>query len=139
MQYFVVEPEVPGELGPRTVLERSTHPPKVLSLHYIFLGWLGDHLVESFPVFLISKALEEEFQSRNVSGYRTSSAEIEVSPDLLESSPGLSIPSFLQMEIIGKKDSDDLFLAEDHRLVISERVKSIAEDLGTSHWDLTPM
>ncbi|APF85630.1 hypothetical protein HI806_01945 [Ralstonia solanacearum] len=49
MNYFFLEPEVAGALGENTVLDASTHPPRVEKLHFEFSGWLGDAILESFP------------------------------------------------------------------------------------------
>jgi hypothetical protein len=45
MQY-ILEPEVSGEIGERTVIDSSVHPPIVSYLHFVFMGWLGDDLIE---------------------------------------------------------------------------------------------
>ncbi|MEM6568382.1 MAG: hypothetical protein AAF957_08220 [Planctomycetota bacterium] len=46
MSFHTLEPEVAGDLGPRTVADTSTHPPAVSRLHYEFAGWLADSLLE---------------------------------------------------------------------------------------------
>ena len=56
MQYVYIEPEVAGGLGDHTVMDRSVHPPIVSKLHYQMEGWLGDALLESFPVFIVISA-----------------------------------------------------------------------------------
>ncbi len=56
-KYFVLEPEVAGQLGEQTVMDRSTHPPTIEKLHFVFDGWLGDDIVATFPSFWVSKNL----------------------------------------------------------------------------------
>ncbi len=51
--YYVVEPEVAGGCGPHSVVDQQHGRPKVLRLHYVFEGWLGDDLLESTPCFII--------------------------------------------------------------------------------------
>ncbi len=54
---FVLEPHVAGELGSKTKLDPTTHPPTVEELHYVLDSSESDDIVESFPVFLVSARL----------------------------------------------------------------------------------
>ena len=76
MNYFIMEPEVAGKLGPGTVMDRSNHPPEVYKLHYQFDDWLGDAVVESFPCFLIRKDAAAALLKINCTGFATDVAEI---------------------------------------------------------------
>ena len=55
MTHYRIEPEVPGELAGATVLDRSTHPPRVSFLEISFDGWRGDPLLEVFPCFWVTE------------------------------------------------------------------------------------
>ena len=57
-QYWLVSPEVAGELGDGTVMDTAVHPPWVSRLHHRFQGWLGDDLLECFPCFLTTARIE---------------------------------------------------------------------------------
>jgi hypothetical protein len=37
-KYFLIEPEVAGELGADTVMDSSVHPPRVSELHHELKG-----------------------------------------------------------------------------------------------------
>lgn len=50
----MLEPEVAGGLGPRTVMSKDADAPRVEHLHYEVEGWLGDDVLESTPCLLIS-------------------------------------------------------------------------------------
>jgi hypothetical protein len=55
--FYILEPEVPGGVGPNTRMDTGVHPPRVSHLHYVFEGWLGDELVESFPCWMVTESL----------------------------------------------------------------------------------
>jgi hypothetical protein len=54
---YALEPHVAGELGPTTVLDRSTHPPGIGEVEYVLDLPDSDDIIESFPVFLVSDPL----------------------------------------------------------------------------------
>ena len=54
MRYFILEPEIAGGWGERTVADTGIFPPTVTALHYRFDGWRGDELLESFPCFIVT-------------------------------------------------------------------------------------
>ena len=68
MSYFVIEPEVAGGLGERTVMNRSVHPPIVIQLHYELEGWLGDAILESFPVFIVTEQAKCALTQAGITG-----------------------------------------------------------------------
>ena len=52
MKLFVIEPEVAGEIGERTIYENydaittKGERPIISHLHFVFMGWLGDDILE---------------------------------------------------------------------------------------------
>ena len=65
MNYYAIEPEVAGGLGPNTVMNRTLHPPAVSKLHYNLDGWLGDVLLETFPALLLPRRRSNGFNRRD--------------------------------------------------------------------------
>jgi hypothetical protein len=122
MKYFLVEPEVAGSLGERTAMDREVHPPKVTRLHYVFDGWLGDAIVESFPVFLVTEGARRTLDHAGVTGALFAKAEIETSDQFAELHPGEGLPAFLWLQPTGIAGHDDVATATDGRLVLSRRV-----------------
>jgi hypothetical protein len=58
--FFRLEPEVAGGPGAATVLDSSTHPPRVARLEYHFDGWLGDNVLRQYH---LEHAIVEPFDS----------------------------------------------------------------------------
>ncbi|MEO8502143.1 MAG: hypothetical protein ABI565_14580 [Vicinamibacteria bacterium] len=121
MQFYALDPEVAGELGEHSLLDASVHPPIVKRLHYHFQGWLGDDLVQSFPVFLVSDRLRRAMEAAKLSGGSFDDAEVSVAEDFGAVSMGRSLPGFSWLKVTGIAQRDDLGVAgDDYCLVVSE-------------------
>ncbi|MDQ0418968.1 hypothetical protein J2Z48_003192 [Croceifilum oryzae] len=60
MKLYCLEPEVAGGIGENTVFSMETFPngqQKVSHLHYEFVGWLGDALLETCLCFIVTASL----------------------------------------------------------------------------------
>lgn len=135
-RYFVIEPEVAGELGPDTVMDTSVHPPKVSELHYDFKGWLGDDLLESFPSFVVTGRCKVALEKAGFSGFTFAPAKVTASDIFLELYPGQSLPDFHWLKVNGVAGKDDVGLASDHRLVVSEEVLRLLRSMRLEHCDV---
>jgi hypothetical protein len=133
--FYFVEPEVAGGLGDSTVIDTSCHPPIVSSLEYRFEGWLGDEILESFPCFIVAKSLAGRMLDKKISGFSLGRVLITVSDKFQEISPNLLLPEFLWLKISGSPGVDDLGLASDNRLVISQKAKGVFESGQLHHAD----
>ncbi|HEX4789867.1 MAG TPA: hypothetical protein VH372_15460 [Actinospica sp.] len=68
-------------LGERTETDTAVHPPMVTRPPHEFSGRLGDELVESFPVFLISSALASTPSVQGLRGFSLADAETTLSDE----------------------------------------------------------
>lgn len=125
MNHFIVEPEVAGGLGEHTVIDSSVRPPKVSKLHYKFDGWLGDALLESFPCYIATKDMAEKLKALHPTGVHFGDVEIEKSDLFRRLHPNRKLPDFMWLKVSGQPGKDDFGLADDLRLVISERVLAL--------------
>jgi hypothetical protein len=134
--FYVLEPEVAGGLGPNTVMDRNVHPPVVTKLHYEFDGWLGDEIVESFPCFLVTETLSKRFAEAAVAGGEFAPVEITRSERFREANPGLELPCFVWLKLVGRAGVDDLGVGPDHRLVVSKKVLDLIESTSPRGLDV---
>ena len=132
MTYYYIEPEVAGELGVNTILDSSTHPPRVEKLHYRFSGWLGDAILESFPCFIITQSAANALNENGVTGITLSDVEVSVSEEFDAMYPQKMLPQFRWIKIFGKPGKDDFGIADDLRLVVSDRALRILREFGVS-------
>jgi len=138
MKYFYVEPEVAGGIADRTVMDSDAHPPEVTRLHYEFDGWLGDAIVESFPVFIVTQSAKEELIRIGATGAVFDEVEVTVSGEYTELYPDQDLPPFVWMKTVGKAGKDDIAAVADGRLVLSRRAIDTFKKVGFSNADVEP-
>lgn len=135
MKAFILEPEVAGQLGPKTEMDTSTHPPRVDKLHLVFDGWLGDDLLEYFPCYVVTSKLKEALEREALTGIRFDSVEIERSESFVDTYGDRPLPGFHWMKIAGEAETADFFL-EDNMLVVSERGLSVLQKCTIDNCDI---
>ena len=117
VRYFALEPEVAGGLGPGTRMDHSVVPARVVELDYEFgYGWQGDELLESFPCFILSARLCDALTAAGATGWEIADVRISV-----ELGVDYDLPPFRRLVVTGAAGHDDLGIADDRRLVVSER------------------
>lgn len=132
---YILEPEVSGELGDHTIIETRVHPPIVTQLHFIFKGWLGDDLIECFPVYLISERLRQSLTETDLTGYDLENCEIEVSEEMQALHSNTKLPAFFWLKIVGKMVDSDFSMNTTNRLSISEQAYQVLSQFNLSHCD----
>ena len=130
MAFYYVEPEVAGGLGKNTVLDSSVHPPTIIQMHYRIINWLGDALLESFPALIITREAADTLNAHEASGITCRDAEITVSDSFREIYPDRILPEFLWLCVTGVAGRDDFGIADDSRLVVSERALNVLRSFG---------
>lgn len=123
--FFLIEPEVAGGLGENTVIHHDQVPPRVERLHYEFEGWLGDDLVESYPCFVVTRAMGEGLVRTGLTGFFLRDVEVSTSEVFRGLYPGRRLPEFRRHDVDGTPGEDDLGLDERARLVVSEKVLDV--------------
>ncbi len=133
MKYYFLEPEVAGGLGEKSVIDSTTHPPKVDKLQYIFSGWLGDAILESFPCVIATQDASDVLQDSQATGVEFADVEVLTSSEFRELYPEGNLPSFKWLKVNGKPGKDDFGIADDLRLVVSARVLKLLQPFGIKH------
>ena len=134
-KYFQLEPEVSGEFGQKTKMDNSTHPPKIEHLEFLFKGWLGDCLIECFPVFLITEKVAQKLTDYKITGFSLKKAEIKKEYPFYELHPNLTLPNFVWIDINGIAKKSD-FGIENNLLIVSEKVLEILKLEGLNHCEI---
>ena len=136
VKYLTIRPEVAGSFGDYTIMDTKTHPPKIERLHYVFEGWLGDDIVEGFPVFLISKNLYELLKKTNFTGYKVDSCRVTMSQNFVEFYSHKKLPPFYWFKITGKKRESDFWVSEKNDLMASEKAIETLKQANINHCDI---
>ena len=136
-RHFIITPEVAGGLGPKTQIDTSVHPPIVSRLHYVFDGWLGDDLLETFPCFIASRGLTESFVSAGLTGFSVADVEVSRSEQFTDIYGDWQLPEFMWIQISGLAGEHD-FGQSSSGLVVSDRCLRLIQTFSASHLDTTP-
>jgi hypothetical protein len=123
--YYLLRPEVPGHFGDETVLDNSTHPPVVHSLTYEFDGWIGDQILTSYPVILVTESLASDFEKAGASGYHLAPVKVRTTRQFRELYGSKKLPPFRWLQITGTPWEDDLFPSSKQRLIVSKKILDI--------------
>ena len=138
MRFFYIEPEVAGGLGDGTLMDRNVYPPVVERLDYRFDGWLGDAIVESFPVFILTDEARDTLSELGATGADFGEVEVTLSDQFTDSHPSLTLPPFVWLKPTGTAGRDDIATVADSRLVISERALRALNRIGLAHASVDP-
>ena len=142
MNYYIIEPEVAGEIGENTIYEygesrqEKENGPIIKHLHFVFDGWLGDDIIETSPCFLVSERLKLLIEKNMLSGCVFQNVEISYSDLFKELYPDRCMPIFYRLVPTcsicineGKYNSNinmkDFMISQKNYLVISEKAKSL--------------
>jgi len=131
--FKIIEPEVAGGLGDKTLLDNSVHPPFINKLHFEFEGWLGDDILETFPCFLVTESLKNKIEDENLAGITFDDVLITKSSIFIEMYPDKMLPKFYWAKINGTFVKSDFFLGADHRLVISKKAYELLSHFKIAH------
>lgn len=134
-KYYLLSPEVAGQLGENTVFDYSATPAIVKKLHYEFDGWLGDDLLESTPCFICSDRLSNILKDYELSGYQLDTCEISKSDLFSDLYPEKELPIFYWLKIVGQ-DEDDFKLSSNGSLIVSEEVLHVFQKVNINHCDV---
>jgi len=136
--YWTLEPEVAGEIGNGSVVDTSVHPPDVSRLQYRLTGWLGDEVLESFPCYVITERVGQEFLMRGFTGFFLDAVDVVRSDEFDELYPGRQLPDFKWLRINGRAGIDDFGLSEENTLVVSDAVLASLRRHTLAQCDIEP-
>jgi hypothetical protein len=138
MDYYALAPEVAAELGPGTVMDVAVHPPIVSQLHLVFEVWLGDPLIECFPIFAVTDDLADRLQSNSLSGFRILPVTITDTAERIELDPGKPLPSFRWLDVFGVAGRADVGTDSRRNLVVSSRALEVLHQEQIAHCEIHP-
>jgi hypothetical protein len=119
--YKLIEPEVSGGIGSKTLIDNSKHPPTIKKLNFEFEDWLGDDILETFPCYIVTEKLKDEIELNRLTGIIFENVEITKSKNFAELYIGKELPKFYWAQIVGKLNFDDFVISNDFRLLISDK------------------
>ena len=137
MKYYAIEPEVAGGLGPNAILQNAdASPPQIKRFHYEFDGWLGDPLLETGGLFIVTESLKKKIEALRLTGIAFANVEVSKSGEFEDFYPSRELPPFLWLQVIGQAGQDDFGFSKTLSLVVSQRALDVLEEAGMNHADI---
>ncbi|MGZ3885248.1 MAG: hypothetical protein ACXVP0_15515 [Bacteroidia bacterium] len=134
-KFYIIEPEVAGNITKSNFIDKTVIPPTIKNLVYTFDGWLGDDIIESILIFIVTEKLKENIEIKAFSGVSFDEVEIRASEQFKELNPNRSLPKFYWLKVHGIAGKDD-FGCINKRLVISESVLKELEKFAIVHAEI---
>jgi hypothetical protein len=122
---YVLDPFVAGQLGERTDLDASTHPPVVRHVDYVVDLPTDEDLIQSFPVFLVSEDLAVALAAANLTGFRLDDADVRPSDQYRVLGGGDAPPKPYRWLRLVSSEVADCWLDEGYRLCVSDEMYAV--------------
>jgi hypothetical protein len=123
MPFLIVRPEHGGHPAEGTIVAQAGPPPVLERLHYEFDWWLGDDLVGSHPLLLVTEKLRLALETLGAaSGFTFDAVTVSASAFFKQTNPERSLPAFAWLKVTGRAGIDDMAVNLQNALVVSSRV-----------------
>ncbi len=129
-----------GQLGDTTEIDYSVVPNRVLRLEYAFDDWLGDDLLVSHPVAIVTERLAEALERASLSGFELAELTVSRSETLEEIAPDVELPPFRWLRLHGEAARDDLADSPDPRysIVVSQKALEVLRGFTLAQCEVGP-
>ncbi|NYI58239.1 hypothetical protein [Cellulomonas soli] len=111
-------------------------PPRLSNVSLQFEGWLGDDLIETYPLFAVTDRLRAALRASGVSGVSFEQVPTIRSEQLLELQPGDEIGTWSLMAVTGRAGTDDAWLSPRWMLMVSQRFWDVASRFQLTYCDI---
>lgn len=132
MKYYVIYPEVAGELGEKSeIIYESGKIKDVVSLEYVFTGWQGDEILTTHPCFIITENMKNSIIMAKLKGAKIENIKIAFSEEFIELYGKIDVPNFFRIKPtdLYEKNIDnldnDFYYNRYKDLVISEKALEV--------------
>lgn len=130
--FWMLLPEVPGDLARESVLDTSVHPMIVHELFIEVAAWCGGDLCEMFPVYFVTTRLMKAMERRGLTGFSIREMKQRKSSEFDRVCPEEQIPLFHWLYVTGEAGVDDFGLAPIHDLIVSQRALALLQTFELS-------
>ena len=132
MNYYLLYPEVAGELGDGSeVVYEDGQIKEVIFLEYNFMGWLGDELLTTHPCFIVTESLQNDIILNGLTGVKFNNIAMTFSNEFRDMCGNRKVPKFVQMICNDLYESNvenlqkDFYLNKYKDIIVSEKALSV--------------
>lgn len=136
--FHCTDPEVAGGIDKHTVFDGDVQPREVVSLHYEFEGWDGDHLVHAVTSFVITSELAEHITRARLTGYVLDDVRVSrrVGSGLYADREKRGFPDWRWLRITGQAFHDDSGIHDRFRLIVSDHALAVLKHCPLNHCEI---
>ena len=136
MEYYILEPEVPGDLDDNTPIKPSSEGPYAQYVEHLGICievWMGDDLMEIIPCYIVTRVLRDALTASALSGFEIDTVDVSFDKQLLmfpDMAASWPIPKLYWLKITGKAGKDDFGLSPADApvvLVVSDRAMNLLQ------------
>ena len=132
MNYYLLKPEVAGELGEGSELVYEGGSLKeVTFLEYNFMGWLGDELLTTHPCFIVTESLQNDIMLYDLTGVTFRDIAMTFSDEFYELYGDKKLPRFVQIICNTSYEDNadnlqyDFYYNKYKRMIVSEKALNV--------------
>ena|SRR5437868_6838128 len=117
-----------GQMGPKTEMDSSVHPPIVRKFHCLLDMLPKSEIWTIFPCVIVGKELADKLRQSRCSAYEIQTVIVE-GGDAFRHFHGktMPLPELYWCHITGKPYADDLGFADRSKLIVSDKAKTLIE------------
>lgn len=132
MNYYILNPEVAGELGEGSELVYENGKIKEVNfLEYNFMGWQGDELLSTHPCFIVTEDLKNDIIVNDLTGVTFKKIAMTFSDEFYDTYGNKDLPQFVQIvcKTPYEDNADDLqydfYYNKYKEIIVSEKALSV--------------
>lgn len=132
MNYYLLNPEIAGELGDGSELVYESGKIKeVVFLEYNFMGWQGDELLSTHPCFIVTESLQNDIISNGLTGVKFRDIAMTFSDEFYDICGNIKVPRFVQIicndlyEDNSENLHNDFYVNKYKEIIVSEKALSV--------------
>jgi hypothetical protein len=130
MTFFYLVPAYAGAVV-SAFANPTGRPPVKNRLRCEFEVWIGDAVLNVFPCWvLVTESAKDAIRSAGLTGVQFDNVEVFKSTQFEEFEPDNILPAFAWLKVEGKAGHDDFGIAQNLKLVVSQRALKLLQRLG---------
>jgi len=138
MTSYELELDVAGSPGPGTQWGDSA--AEIRRLNYEFDGWLGDDLVTSTPVTIVTTRVRDAIAAARLTGAEFADVLVTRSEQFEDvMGADAELPEWVWLRPVGTPGQDDAWAGRWNRLTISERMYALLQQFNLNHCNVTQL
>lgn len=144
MKYYLLKPEVAGELGDSSeIIYEGGRIKVVVFLEFVFKEWLGDEILKARPCYIVTNGIKDSFLKNGITGVKYEDIKMSFSEEFIDMHKDTSnVPAFVRIipfnriEEIDSNMEEDIYLDKYNRLVVSEKTIKILKQHKIDNCDI---